>query len=113
MLYLKVLAQELEDLSFKKEDGEALTEDENNRFNSLLKLSKDLGISIMSDLDSVDLIEEREAEDYFSNLAIETGLVDNNHPLFDYIDWETYAEDCLSNYSCVEFEGTTYYYNGN
>lgn len=53
-------------------------------------------------------IKEYEFYDYCKELAHDCGMVDENSPLSNFIDWNSWANACEMDYSSVDFEGETY-----
>jgi antirestriction protein len=47
--------------------------------------------------------------DFGMEYAIESGAIDDNHPMFNYIDWEHYAKELLMS---GFFENDGYYFWG-
>lgn len=60
------------------------------------------------------LIHENYFEDHARELAedIHGNEIRNESWPFDYIDWEAAAAALQSDYSCVDFDGETYWYQG-
>ena len=103
MLDTRDLLEELEQLNSQEE----LSEEEVERRSDLLVLQKEIGLEFRH---GVTLFTEQEAEDYFREMAEDCGMIDKSNNLGDYIDWERWADDCLSDYTSVDFNGETYYY---
>ena len=49
-----------------------------------------------------------ELTNYFMEQAIDCGLIKSDHPMFSYIDWEHYAQNCMYDYHEYEYNGETY-----
>jgi len=52
-------------------------------------------------------IPDYEFKNYCQELAEDCGMVPEG-PMSNYVDWDSWAEDCEQDYSEVEFRGTTY-----
>ena len=112
-LDLRNLARELEDLQDRHDDPEAdpLDDDELDRLNALLKLEKDLGDELIDAArNEPTLIPEDRWVEYWKEYAEDAGYCSKNNPLSDHIDWKSWADEALCDYTEVEFEGVTYYY---
>ena len=61
--------------------------------------------------DGVELILEKDFEEYAQDHAESIGAIDRNAswPL-NHINWDFAAEDLKSDYSSVDYDGETYYY---
>jgi antirestriction protein len=57
------------------------------------------------------LIAEEDFVEYAEQLANDLYGVKHHWP-FDYIDWDAAADDLRSDYSTVNYQGTTYLYRG-
>lgn len=111
-LDLEELAKELDDLEDMESDDEySLDDAEKERLAALRELDNQFFCD-MSEYarNEPTLIPELEFEDYCKEFAEDVGYVErkNTNPLFDYIDWERWADDCKMDYMEVEFEGFTY-----
>ena len=96
------LLEELESLELEEEP----TEGERGRMEAIRKLREE----VSGFEDGVQLITEDESEDYFRELAFDVGYMNNDNQLEYYVDWKRWAEDCLMDYTSIEFDGETYYY---
>ena len=47
-------------------------------------------------------------KDYFMEFAIDCGLINHDHPMFSYIDWEWFAHNQMYDYSEYEYNGGLY-----
>jgi hypothetical protein len=111
MAYLdsRDLEKELEELEEREEDKDyPLSETEQQELKELKELKEecencgwDYGICFIPDY---------EFEDYCRELADDCYSLDNNNPLSNHIDWESWANACDMDYSDVDFRGTTYKY---
>ena len=105
------LMKELDELRDQKTDAEenkdtlGLDEGEEERLTALLELEEALGPG-----SDVTLIPEDEFEDYAQELAYDCGLINRDHTLDSYIDWERWADDCKSDYTTITFDGDDYLY---
>lgn len=110
MLDLKRLADELDVLRERVQDGETLDEEEQDRLMALERLENSLGDLYGASDDGVYLIPKDEFKDYCRDLAEDCGYLNGkDNPLLNYVDWDAWAEDCSTDYSLVEFEGQSYY----
>jgi hypothetical protein len=103
------LADELDDLREARDDGD---EDyDEDRLEALLDLDDQLDGGLAAARNMGPFIAEgRSFEDYAMELAEETlGIDVGSWPAF-HIDWERAANELAMDYTSVEFEGTTYYY---
>lgn len=117
-LDLHALADEYQELKDKADEtDEPLTNDEFERLEVLETLATDLGYDPIylkyAANDISQLVDEDDWEDYVREFAEEAGYLSDtqNNPLLNYIDWEGFAKDLQMDYSSVDFENTTYYYN--
>lgn len=62
--------------------------------------------------DEVTLIPEDEFKEYVQDLCEDCGYISKDFPSWIEIDWDGTADNVRGDYNEVEFEGTTYLYNG-
>ncbi len=76
----------------------------------LINLREEIGRSWK---DGVELIREQDFEEYAQNFAESIGAIsgDERWPAC-CIDWEKAANQLMSDYSSVDYDGETYYYRG-
>jgi hypothetical protein len=60
----------------------------------------------------VTLIPEDEFAEYTEDLCKDCGYISKDFPSWIEIDWEATADNVRGDYNEIEFEGTTYLYNG-
>jgi len=111
---LRDLAKELEDLSDRfAYDPSSLTEDEKERIAALHKLEKGLGCSLEEQAEADPyFIAGADFEDYAREQAEDMygkELKSSKWP-FNCIDWSEAADELMSDYLSVDFDGETYYY---
>jgi hypothetical protein len=110
---MRDLAEELSDLNEQCEDGEllsALSEEDNDWREALLKLEQEMGGNLQASADNEPtMIAEQDFEAYAQELAEDIGAIDRNAnwPL-NHIDWEAAANELKQDYMSVEFDGETY-----
>lgn len=108
-LDLDTLADELDDLRTRNEDpDDKLDDDETERLAALEGLENDLGDLHVASRNKGPFIAEDDFEDYADEQAVELGIISREHR--NYLDRERWANDLRSDYNCVDFDGTTFYY---
>lgn len=112
-LNLKALAKELDDLREMKEEmeesGKLNDYFDSDRFQDLESLEHVLGDLHIASREK-NLIHEDDWREYAQTLADDIYDLRNMGTLANYIDWDAWADDLQSDYSCVDFEDETYYY---
>jgi hypothetical protein len=58
----------------------------------------------------ITFISEDYWEEYCREFADDVGMIDEKSPLSNYIDWGKWADDMQSDYSSIEINGCTYYW---
>lgn len=90
-------------------DDDNISEDEQEELTKLLALKEETENYGWED--GISFIPDYEFQDYCRELAEDCYITsDKSNPLLNYIDWESWANDCKMDYSEVEYDGTTYYY---
>jgi len=103
------LATELDELREARDDGEEYDED---RLEALEDLEAELGNLNAAREMGPFIAEGRSFEDYAMEVAEEIlGIDVSAWPAF-HIDWERAANELQMDYTAVEFDGTTYLYQG-
>jgi len=83
-------------------ESDAIDEDELDELLALRSLSEEV-----PELDA-QLIRESAFEAYAQQYA--ESLYRHDNPLYAYTDWEKFANDMQMDYTIVEWDGVTYYY---
>ena len=118
---VKEAYDEFEELLTAMHDGE-LHQSEQARFDKLENFIAELESIFSNPLRDSDLIHENDFEDHARQLADDIGVfhvpsdqygedimdISNRWP-FTCIDWEYAANELKHDYTCVEFDGVTYY----
>jgi len=105
------LVSELNDLEAEDGDGkDGLEAEEIERRDAIRELLEDIG---SEDDDGVTLIPEDGFVEYAQELAEDIGAVEDFSAWpATCIDWQAAANDLATDYSTVEFDGESYYYQG-
>lgn len=106
------LGDEMQELNDRQQDEDAidpLDEDDEARLAALVELFDEIGESAARD--GATLIPESDFEEYAQELAEELDLIPENAAWpSNCIDWEQAARELSQDYSTVEFDGESYYY---
>lgn len=81
-----------------------LESDEGPELAILQELIEDVGTCA-----GICLIQESHFVDYAKEQAFDIGGITQESPLVDYVNWESYADDLLQDYSRIHAGGTLYY----
>ena len=91
------------------DDDKAIMQEEAIEYLTLTSLAEECE-GIASDWSYGEtLIRESYWEDYCRELVSDIGDLPRDFPSYIVIDWEATAENLLTDYSSVEFDGETYY----
>jgi len=104
-LDLKELWEEIEDFRLNQ-----ISNKKSDREKDLDLLEKNLGCSLYEAWkQNVNLISEADFKDFAMEEAKCLSEVNFNDWPYNRIDWDQAAEDLKSDFTCIEFDGATYY----
>lgn len=113
MLDLNDLADEFDEL-VEKLESEDFDIDDQTELRKLRALEKELDRPLREAAeDEPCLVAEDEWEDYCRDMAENCGYLDGkvrDNPLYQHIDWKSWADNVADDYMTVEYDGQTYYY---
>lgn len=100
-----------DDVATGDEDWETDNEDDAKELAALIRFRDDANTSEWKS--GVTFVRDSHFTDYAEQLADDIGAIDSNAkwPL-NHIDWDAAADELKTDYSSVEFDGVTYWYQG-
>jgi len=112
-LDLRDLAEELEGLK-EKLSNSGFSHTDQIRLSALKELENQLDSSLIEASDNEpQIIHEDEWLDYCKQLASDCDFIGGkvkNNPLLYHIDWESWADEVMTDYECIVFDGNQYMY---
>lgn len=100
---------ELERLKAADTDGDSFDEyDDQDELDALYALAEEAEHAEDWEYGAT-LIRDSYFEEYGQDLAVDIGYLDGDKEMYDFIDWERWAEHIQQDYFPVEFDGVTYW----